>query len=209
MLKQSFKDKIEFDIYLAEQKILKIKGYLSVSERKQLESMLDKNYKPTIEQTPKPRIPLVTYITELRKPCIEVQPGENIKEIIKGLKDTLSGYDGYGLTANQIGINKRISYLKIPRFDSKTKKMELAELVIINAKIIEKDNPIKVKNEMCLSFPGVPVITKRYVFCTVTYLNENFKEQTFLAQDLEALILQHEIDHQNGITIFDRKWKAR
>jgi peptide deformylase len=59
-----------------------------------------------------------------------------------------------------------------------------------------------------LSFPGVGVITRRYVFATVEYYNEKMELQTGILQDLEAICIQHEIDHQNGITIFDRKWVA-
>jgi peptide deformylase len=87
--------------------------------------------------------------------------------------------------------------------------MDLKEMVIINPKIIEKANPIKVQNESCLSFPRVNVTTKRYVYCTAIYLDENLKENTMMFQDLESFTVQHEIDHLNGLTIFNRKWEAK
>jgi peptide deformylase len=207
MLKTQFKDQLEFDIYLVEQEIRKNKGFLTVSERNQLKSMLEKNYKPVFIKEEKPKLPIVTDINFLRKPCLEVTKEDNIKEIIQKLKDTLESIGGLGLSANQIGIQKRISYIKIPKFVDK--KIEFNEYILINAKIIEKNNPIKVKNEGCLSFTGIYVDTLRYVFCTVTYLDENLKENTGLFQDLESLAVQHEIDHQLGIVLFNRKWRSK
>ena len=79
MLKQSFKDQIEFDIYLVEQKIRQEKKYLTISERVTLKSMLEKNYKPTFIKEEKPKLPIVTNINELRKPCQEITKNDNIK----------------------------------------------------------------------------------------------------------------------------------
>jgi peptide deformylase len=152
---------------------------------------------------------IVTNINELKKPCLEITKEDDIKSIIQDLKDTLEFKKGLGLSANQIGIQKKISYNKIPNKINKDKTIEYYELVLINAKIIEKSNPIKINNESCLSFPGLAIITKRYVFITIQYLDENFKEQTLLAQDLQSLVIQHEIDHINGKTLFDRKWRAK
>ncbi len=153
--------------------------------------------------------PIITNINELRQLCQEVTNNDNIKELIQDLKDTLATKKGVGLTANQIGINKKISYIKLPKGISKDKKIDYNEYILINAKIVEKNRPVQVRGESCLSFPGVSVITRRYVFITVTYLDENLKERTGLFQDLEALVVQHEIAHQEGKTIFDFKWRAK
>jgi len=209
MLKTQFKDQGDFVIYRAEQKLRMEKGYLTRSEREIVKSMLEENYKPTFIKEEKSKLPIVTNILELRKPCQKVTKEDNIKEIIQKLKDTLESNGGLGLTANQIGINKRISYVKIPKFTNKNKEIQYNECVLINAKIIEKQTPLKVKDEGCLSFSGVYVDTIRYVFCTIESLNEKLELQTNLYQDLEALAIQHEIDHQNGVTIFDRKWRSK
>lgn len=149
-----------------------------------------------------------TNINDLRKPCAEVKVGEDISPIIQDLKDTLEAKKCLGLTANQIGINKRISYIKIPKFTDKSKEIQYTEYILINAKIVEKDRPVKVNNESCVSFPGIPIITKRFVFITVEYFNEKMELQTNMFSDLESLIIQHETDHTLGLTIFDKKWKS-
>lgn len=154
--------------------------------------------------------PIITNIKELRKPCELVQQGEDVSQIITDLKDTLASKKGLGLTANQIGYNKAISYLKIPKkINPKTKEIEYSEIILINGKIIEKDRAIKVNGESCLSFPGISVITKRYVFITVEYLDEQLKLKTAMFQDLESVAIQHELDHQQGKILFDKKWRAK
>jgi len=207
MLKNQFKDQTEFDIYLAEQKVRQERGYLTRSERETLKKMQGKDYKPIFIKEEKPKLPIVTNIEELHKPCQEVNKNDNIKEIIQKLKDTLESHGGLGISANQIGIQKRISYIKIPKMVDK--KLEYSEMILINAEIIEKSNPIKVKDEGCISFPGIYLDTLRYIYCTVYYLDENLKENTGLVQDLESFCVLHETDHQNGITIFDRKWRTK
>ena len=207
MLKQTFKDQGEFIIYTVEQQLRMEKGYLPRSERDQLKKMQEKDYKPTIIKEEKPKLPIVTNIKELRKLCQEVTKEDNIKEIIQKLKDTLESRGGLGITANQIGIQKKISYIKIPKM--KDKQLEYTEMILINAKVIEKKNPIKVQGEGCISFPGITIDTLRYVYCTCTFLDENLKETTGLMQGLESLVTQHECDHQNSITFFERKYKAK
>jgi len=207
MLNNKFKSQSEFDTYIAEQNIRMTKGFLTRSEREQLKTMLVKDYKPIIIEQEKTKLPLVTNLEELKKPCQEVTKDDNILEIIQKLKDTATCYSGYGISANQIGIQKRISYVKIPKIVNK--ELQFSEYILINAKIVEKERPIKLQNEMCLSFPGIPVTTERYVFCTVEYLNEKMELQTGLFSDLESFAIQHEIDHQFGITLFDKKWRAR
>ncbi len=153
--------------------------------------------------------PIITNISELRRPCLEVTKEDNIKEIIQDLKDTLESKKGLGITANQIGISKQISYIKVPKnFDTKNKQWIYSEYILINAKILEKERPIKIQNESCLSFPGLKVTTKRYVFIVVEYQNEKLDTQTAMFQDLESLVVQHEISHQQGKTILDFKWRA-
>jgi uncharacterized FAD-dependent dehydrogenase len=129
MLKTEFKSQLEFDIYLTEQKIRQENQYLSRSERETLKKMLEKDYKPTFIKEEKTKFPIVTNINELKNPCTEVVKEDNIKEIIQKLKDTLESNGGLGLTANQIDIQKRISYIKVPKYN-KEKKIEFNEYIL-------------------------------------------------------------------------------
>jgi peptide deformylase len=151
--------------------------------------------------------PIVNDLKILRHPCEEVIKNDDIREIIQDLKDTLVKHSSaFGLSANQIGYNKRICYIRVPGL-TKDKKIEFGEYVLINPKIENKERKIMYKGEGCVSFPGIYVTTDRYIFISVYYLDENLKECTGLFQDLESFVVQHSIDHLNGLTIFDKKHK--
>jgi len=152
---------------------------------------------------------IITNINELKKPCAIVELDESVTEIIQDLKDTLASKKGLGLSANQIGVNKKISYIKVPVSISQNKEIQYVEHVLINARIIEKSRVVQVKGESCLSFSGLKVNTLRYAFITVEYLDEKMELQTRMFQDLIGLVIQHECDHQLGFTLLQRKWVAR
>ena len=147
--------------------------------------------------------PIIYNIKELRIPCLDVSPRENISQIITDLRDTLNSLvgKGYALAANQIGYNKKIALIRIPLNNEHT---EFNEYFIINPKIVFKERKI-LFTEGCLSLPGLSIQTDRYVFITISYLDENMEEKIKVAQDLEAIIIQHEIDHLSGRSILDRK----
>ena len=146
---------------------------------------------------------IVTNLKELRRPCAEVQDGEDISAIVEDLRDTLDMRKGYGLAANQIGINKKVAYYELTK----------NAVVLINPRIVEKSKKVSFR-EGCLSFPGLEIITDRYdeivIENSARIAGEmKFGARRFSANGLEAIIIQHEIDHLNGITILNRKHKAR
>lgn len=107
------------------------------------------------------------------------------------LKDTLLANQGKaaGLAANMISVQKRIIALFIGPLP----------LIMFNPIILKKDGKY-LAYEGCLSLTGERS-TERYKTITVKYQNENFetREQTF--SDFTAEVIQHEIDHCNGILI--------
>ena len=98
--------------------------------------------------------------------------------------------DGIGLAANQVGIDAQVAVVNVTE-----------PLVLINPKIISKENEISYY-EGCLSYPKKGVNTKRYEIVEVK--SDNVKG-TMRFDGLESICVQHEIDHLNGTTIFDRK----
>ena len=98
--------------------------------------------------------------------------------------------DGIGLAANQVGIDAQVAVVNV-----------IEPLVLINPKIISKENEISYY-EGCLSYPKKGVNTKRYEIVEVKSDNS---ESTMRFDGLESICVQHEIDHLNGNTIFDRK----
>jgi len=137
--------------------------------------------------------PIVRYIVDLKKPCIFRAEPDDIKPIVQDLEDTLKTTKGIGLASNQIGYKKRIAIIRLPSLI----------LNLINPEIVEKKDRIMIK-EGCLSFNGIELLTDRY-----NYIKIINNEQTAEYTGLEAIAIQHEIDHLNGLTIFDRKHKRR
>jgi peptide deformylase len=206
-------NKLEYDKSISEGKIKMEKGYLTRSEREALKKMIDNPKDYIKEDAPavvKNNLPIVTNRIELKHQCEKIVKGEDVKGIIQALKDTLKWQpNAIGLSAPQIGIKKCVCFISIPSINKEKNSIEYHEKVLVNPVIIEKSTPIQVKGEGCCSFPGIRVDTKRYVYCTVEYLDENLKPQIGSVQDLESFAISHECDHLNGILIFDRKWKTK
>ena len=95
-----------------------------------------------------------------------------------------------GMAANMIGELKRII-----AFDNDGEYM-----VMFNPVILKKSGPYDTE-ESCLSLLGGPRKTKRYKSIKVQYQNEKFQARIKTFKDFEAQIIQHEIDHCDGILI--------
>ena len=113
------------------------------------------------------------------------------RQIAQDLLETLEAHkEGcVGMAANMIGINKRII-----AFDCDGKYM-----VMFNPEIVKSSEPYETE-EGCLSLSGIRK-TKRFRSIKVRYQNENFDVRLKTFRDWTAQIIQHEIDHCNGILI--------
>lgn len=110
---------------------------------------------------------------------------------VRDLLDTLEAHkdDCVGMAANMIGISKRII-----AFDDNGKYM-----VMFNPEIIKQSSPFEAE-EGCLSIPGQRKV-KRYMNIKVRYQTENMQIRYKTFSGWTAEIIQHEIDHCNGILI--------
>ncbi|WP_099975318.1 peptide deformylase [Lactobacillus terrae] len=111
--------------------------------------------------------------------------------VVNDLMDTLEYHSDncVGMAANMIGISKNISVFRLGN----------TSVPMINPVIISKKN-IYETSEGCLSLTGERP-TQRYQNIKVKYLDINFIEHTQDFSDWIAQIIQHEIDHCNGIII--------
>jgi peptide deformylase len=128
------------------------------------------------------------------KPCLTITEGLMIGQEL--LNTLATSNDGVGLAANQIGLNKSVCVVNVNK-----------PIILVNPKITGKFGK-SLFQEGCLSFPGDYIITERWTDIVVTA--SNHKEQMIFSFDknaLECVCVQHEIDHLNGITMYDRKSK--
>jgi peptide deformylase len=120
---------------------------------------------------------------------------ESIITIINNMFDTMYHYNGCGLAANQIGINKKIFIMDIEGNRNKSK-------IFINTIILQKNNFINM-NESCLSFPNINVLISRALDIKIKRVNLNNEIFHESYSGIEAQCIQHECDHLNGKTIFN------
>jgi len=151
----------------------------------------------------------------LRKKCEEVKEvTEEIRNLGLDMIESMTESQGIGLAAPQVGELKRIIAVHLVKERSSEVKVEVEPRVFINPKIVKKSKEDKLEEEGCLSFPGLWLKIKRAKEVEVEALNEKGEKIHLKAQGLPARILQHEIDHLDGILFIDRigfwqKWKFR
>jgi len=138
---------------------------------------------------------------KLQEKCspVSIKEGEEIG--VRLLHELRESNNGIGLAANQIGINKRVCVINVKD-----------TIVLVNPKIVEKSKEQFIFPEGCLSFPDDKIKTTRHQDIIVEA--DNHKGQlSFSANSkdindaFECVCVQHEIDHLDGITMFDREFK--
>ena len=139
--------------------------------------------------------------TKLQEKCspVSIKEGEEIG--VRLLHELRDSENGIGLAANQIGINKRVCVINVKE-----------PLVLINPKIVEKSKEQFIFPEGCLSFPDSKIKTTRHQDIVVEADNHegrlSFSANSKDINDaFECVCVQHEIDHLDGITMFDREFK--
>jgi peptide deformylase len=140
---------------------------------------------------------IITDIESLRK---QNDPAVNneIDEIIHLLERELkaSPRRGVGLSAPQIGIHKRVAIVRT----------ENHSVDLVNPVILERERPIIVSGEGCLSLPGMSANTCRF---DEVVIKCDRNPGGLVATGLESLVMQHEVDHLRGILMIDRTAKGR
>ena len=103
---------------------------------------------------------------------------------------------GIGLAAPQLGVSNRVLVYRVEP-DSPVQ-------ALVNPEIAWKSRELETMEEGCLSLPGVHVDVERPLHVTVTAQDASGEHITIEASGLEARVIQHEIDHLDGVLILDR-----
>ncbi len=128
-----------------------------------------------------------------------------IKNIIKNMREALfASENGVALAAPQIGESIRLFIVSIPKINKDGKKTRQdPPLVFINPKIKKISKKKSILEEGCLSIERTFGKTKRAEKLTIEALDENGKKFIRGASGLLAQIIQHEMDHLNGVLFMD------
>ena len=135
-------------------------------------------------------------LRQISKPVEKV--GDEERELMRDMLETMYSAKGIGLAAIQIGIPKRIIVMDLSKEENKKLPM-----YFVNPVITEKNNEKKTYEEGCLSVPNQFAEIDRPNKCKVEYLDFDGNKQTIQAEGLLATCIQHEIDHLEGILFID------
>lgn len=127
--------------------------------------------------------------------------GRKIKKLIKDMIETMKSADGLGIAAPQVGVNLRI-YIARLNFNTQNEMI----VPMINAEFLTVSDEKDEHEEGCLSIPKRFGTLRRSKEVSVCYMDERGVKHTLHLADLNARIMQHEIDHLNAVLIAD-KWE--
>jgi peptide deformylase len=129
----------------------------------------------------------------------------DLQVLVKDLIDTMLAEDSMGLAAPQIGKLKRVFVLNQKRIAGDKSKNYQSEdiLCIVNPEIELQENLID-SSEGCLSFPGRRETVKRFNKISIKAFNQENQAFTLAGEGMLSILIQHEIDHLNGILFIDK-----
>lgn len=121
------------------------------------------------------------------------------KEMLKYIKDP--DHSGVGLAAPQVGINKRLIIVSLLK---DREDENFSTVMMINPEILEHSEETDIDDEWCLSLPNQRGAVSRWTKIKLRYTDEKRKTKTLMLQGLSARIVQHEIDHLDGVLFIDK-----
>ena len=132
----------------------------------------------------------------------ESAPVERIDASLKRLADNMFAtmYDapGIGLAAPQVGVSRRLIVMD-PTRDEEAK----TPLTMVNPEILSRGSEMRVHDEGCLSIPDITAEVERPALTRVSYLDLEGKKQEIELEGIWSTLVQHEIDHLNGVLFID------
>jgi peptide deformylase len=127
--------------------------------------------------------------------------------LIQDMFETMHEASGIGLAATQVGELKQLLVIDLSDSDSEDRKA-MKPLAIINPEIIAEEGQIEIE-EGCLSIPDIREAVKRPEKITVRFHDTTMRLQELTADGMLARVIQHEMDHLNGILFIDHLSTAK
>ena len=123
----------------------------------------------------------------------------DLKMLVRDLFETMYHAEGIGLAAPQIGISRRVIVI-----DLRSEEQPEARLALINPSVVWASAESDKEPEGCLSIPGLEEVIKRSLAIRVEAVDIDGGRMELEAEGLFARVLQHELDHLDGILFVDR-----
>ena len=122
---------------------------------------------------------------------------DELRRLMDDMLDTMYAADGVGLAAPQVGIGRRVIVVDI-------REREVPPFALVNPEIVERSEEVTRDEEGCLSIPGLKDVVERSARVVVEGLDRDGNPRRIEAEGLLARVLQHEVDHLDGILFIDR-----
>jgi peptide deformylase len=133
----------------------------------------------------------------LRSKALEVTRfDDKLAEELRRLGQLMDDAIGLGLAATQVGVMHRVLVYRVGP--------DAPLIAVVNPKIEWTSDDQEAAEEGCLSLPGVAVDVERPIYARITAQDGHGETISIEASGLEARVLQHEIDHLDGVLIIDR-----
>lgn len=125
--------------------------------------------------------------------------GPELGALLQDMKDTMAARNGAGLAAPQIGVSQRVVIFGVQKNPRYPDAEEVPFTVLVNPKITMLTREVEEGWEGCLSVPGMRGVVPRYTRLRYSGLDENGTPFEREAEGFHARVVQHEVDHLDGI----------
>jgi peptide deformylase len=120
---------------------------------------------------------------------------DDLRRLVERMTRLMQDASGVGLAATQVGILRRVFVFQPAEADP---------AAIVNPQIVKRSDELETDDEGCLSLQGVQVPVERSLAVTIEGTDEAGAPVSFALEELPARVVQHELDHLDGVLILDR-----
>jgi peptide deformylase len=148
------------------------------------------------------RVAAMSFIRKLGDPVLKSSAtpvdrfDDSLRKQVSRMAGIMGDAYGVGLAAPQLGISQRLLVYRVGP--------DAPLIALANPEVEWNSSDEEILDEGCLSIPGITVDVERPVHVRVRALDEEGGTRLVEASGLEARVIQHEIDHLNGVLILDR-----
>ena len=139
----------------------------------------------------------------LKAPTAPINAGE-ATELLSTLVSRLRELNGAGLAAPQIGVSVRAAIVEVRKTDVFPDRPETGLIQLLNPVIVDRSDETTSNWEGCFSVPGYLGLVARAERITVRFTTESGEKVTREFEGYTARVVQHEIDHLDGLVYLDR-----
>lgn len=141
----------------------------------------------------------------LRQKCEPISPEElpEIAKLARKMAKIMYKYDGCGLAGPQVGIHKQIIVIDTTLPPEEGEKRQENPIFILNPHITKLSEETETGGEGCLSIPGITIDIERSTYVEMEAMDLDGEIIEISAEGFDARALQHELDHLEGITMFE------